>query len=298
MKSSSATFYRYFPVSERDKKWGLYATSAGESRIAPHAVYPPEGHPKNFAFDWQHGRVLDGFALVYISSGRGKFESKPSYSAPIEPGHAFLLFPKVWHRYTPDPETGWNEHWIGFDGEIARRWLQHRFISAQRPVVKIQAEDTVLATFSRVMQSIRTSLPALQQILAGAAVNLLGLCYSAQQAQPAAEAQGANAIELAIARIQNEFPRDLNMQLMAKELGVSYRWFRSAFTAHTGLSPHQYLLELRIVRARNLLAETTFSVKEIAIQAGFEDEHYFSRLFRHKLNLTPSQWRTRSRRHK
>jgi hypothetical protein len=98
MKSSSATFYRYFPVSERDKKWGLYATSAGESRIAPHAVYPPEGHPKNFAFDWQHGRVLDGFALVYISSGRGKFESKPSYSAPIEPGHAFLLFPKVWHR--------------------------------------------------------------------------------------------------------------------------------------------------------------------------------------------------------
>jgi transcriptional regulator GlxA family with amidase domain len=64
------------------------------------------------------------------------------------------------------------------------------------------------------------------------------------------------------------------------------------------LSPHQYLLELRIVRARSLLTEAEFSVKEIATQTGFEDEHYFSRLFRQKLHFTPSQWRNRSRRRK
>ena len=85
------------------------------------------------------------------------------------------------------------------------------------------------------------------------------------------------------------------MKLLAQELGVSYSWFRHTFTAHTGLSPHQYLLELRLVRARSLLAETEFSIKEIAMQTGFEDEFYFSRLFRQKLNLTPSQWRNRSR---
>ena len=298
MKSSAATFFHYFPVSRRDLKWGLYATTAGETRIAPGTAYPPSGHPKGFAFDWQHGRVLDGFAIVYISNGRGKFESKPNYSAPIEPGHAFLLFPGVWHRYAPDPETGWYEHWIGFDGETARGWLRHRFISPKNPVLKINAEDTMLATFSRVMQSIRVNRPALQQILAGATANLLGLFYSAQQAQPAAETQNSNAIELAIAHLQNEFARDLDMKLLAQELGVSYSWFRSTFAAHTGLSPHQYLLELRLVRARNLLAETEFSVKEIAVQTGFEDEHYFTRLFRQKLNYTPSEWRNRSRRRK
>ena len=129
----------------------------------------------------------------------------PTFPQPIEPGHAFLLFPKVWHRYTPNPETGWHEHWIGFDGEIARRWLKHKFISPKNPVVKINAEDTVLATFSRIMQSIRANRPALQQILAGATDNLMGLFYSAQQAQPAADAQNANVIERAITRIQNEF---------------------------------------------------------------------------------------------
>ena len=73
-------------------------------------------------------------------------------------------------------------------------------------------------------------------------------------------------------------------------------WFRHTFTAHTGLSPHQYLLEFRLVRARSLLTETELSVKEIATQTGFEDEFYFSRLFWQKLELTPSQWRSRRRR--
>ena len=181
MKAETTSFYRYFPISRRDKNWGLYITTAGEARIMPHTAYPPGGHPKGYAFDWQHGRVLDSFALVYISSGSGKFESKPNFSLSVDAGHAFLLFPGVWHRYAPDAETGWHEHWIGFDGDIARRWLQHRFISKKNPVAKINAEDTVLATFSRVMQSIRANRPALQQILAGATANLLGLFYSAQE---------------------------------------------------------------------------------------------------------------------
>ena len=295
MKSGDVSFYRYFPISQRDKKWGLYATTVGEARVPPHTAYPPSGHPKGFAFDWRHGRILHGFALVYISSGRGMFEAKPNFSAPIGAGHIILLFPNVWHRYAPDPETGWCEHWIGFDGETAHRWHRHRFISATKPVLKINAEDTVLATFSRVMQSIRANRPALQQILAGATANLVGLSYSAQQAQPDAEMQTANAIESAIARIQNEYALDLNMKLLAQEAGVSYSWFRATFAAHTGLSPHQYLLEFRLIRARNLLAETELSVKEIATQTGFGDEFYFSRLFREKLNLSPSQWRNRSR---
>jgi AraC-like DNA-binding protein len=298
MKSESSSFYRYFPVSRRDMNWGLYVTTAGEARITPHAAYPPYGHPKGYAFDWQHGRVLDGFALVYISSGRGKFESKPHVPVSIEPGHAFLLFPKVWHRYAPDAATGWHEHWIGFDGEIARRWLRHKLFSAKNPIIKTNAEDTVLATFSRIMQSIRANRPALQQILAGATDNLMGLIYSAQQVQPAHDPANTNAIESAIARIQNEYGRNLNMKLLARELGVSYSWFRHTFAAHTGLSPHQYLLEFRLVRARNLLAESEFSIKEIATQTGFEDEFYFSRLFRQKLNLSPSQWRNRSRHHR
>ena len=294
MNSNYFSFHRYFPVSTRDRKWGLFVTTMGETRVPPHTPYPPAVHPKGYAFDWQHGRVLESFALVYISGGRGNFESDGKINLPIEPGNVFLLFPGIWHRYQPDSKTGWHEHWIGFDGEWARNWRKCKFISPAKPVVKINFEDTVLATFNRIMQAVRTNRPALQQILAGAAVNLAGMCYSAQQAPPETGDPGSNVIEQAITRLENDLGRPLDMKSLARELGVSYHWFRSTFAMHTGLAPHQYLLEMRLVRARNLLAETRLSVKEIAVQTGFQDEHYFSRLFRQKLNVTPSQWRSRS----
>jgi len=293
VNSNFFSFHRYFPVSERDRKWGLFVTTIGETRVPPHTPYPPTGHPKAYTFDWQHGRVLDGFALVYISGGRGNFESDGKINLAVEPGNVFLLFPGVWHRYQPDSKTGWHEFWIGFDGNTARNWQKHKFISAAKPVVKINSEDTVLATFNRIMQAVRANRPALQQILAGAAANLAGLCYSAQQAPPEAGNPGSNTIEQTIARMEGDLGVQLDMKAMAQELGVSYSWFRSAFAMHTGLAPHQYLLEMRLVRARNLLVGTNLSVKEIAVQTGFEDEHYFSRLFRQKLNVTPSQWRNR-----
>src|SRR5262249_1541432 len=71
----SKSFYRYFPLSKRDRKWGLHVTTAGKTRIGPHEDYPPKGHPKRYDFDWAHGRILHDHQAVYISKGRGWFES-------------------------------------------------------------------------------------------------------------------------------------------------------------------------------------------------------------------------------
>lgn len=87
---------------------------------------------------------------------------------------------------------------------------------------------------------------------------------------------------------------DLDLEKLADELNVSYTWFRRMFTQHTGLSPHQYRLQLRIARARTLLADTQLSVKEVAFRCGFESEQYFSRLFKQKTSLTATQWRARA----
>jgi AraC-like DNA-binding protein len=293
VNSNFSSFHRYFPVSGRDRKWGLFVSTIGETRVPPHSVYPPSGHPKTYAFDWQHGRVLPDFTLVYISGGRGNFESAGNICLPIESGSVFLLFPGVWHRYQPDDKTGWHEFWIGFDGEIARNWQKNKFISSSQPVIKINSEDTVLATFSRIIQAVRANRPALQQILVGAAANLMGLIYSAQQTPQLAEHSASNVIEQAIGRMETDSGVALDMEKLSQDFGVSYSWFRSAFASHTGLAPHQYLLEMRLLRARNLLVQSKISIKEIARQTGFQDEHYFSRLFRQKMKITPSQWRSR-----
>lgn len=294
METSQKRFSRYFPVSVRDRKWGWHVTTVGGMRSLPGEAYPAAGHPKGYNFDWSKGRVLDCHALVYISRGRGSFESRQSAKELIEAGQVIFLFPGVWHRYRPDAETGWDEHWIGFDGDVARRWVENKFFAARTPVFKPGQEEKWLTLFTELIAVIKLNRPALQQVMAGFTAQMLGLLYSGQQAGLAGDDQALLIVQRAIAKMQTEMESGLNAQALARELNVSYSSFRHTFQQHTGSSPHQYLLELRLVRARNLLTQTPLSVKEIAKQAGFEDEHYFCRFFKTKMGLTPGQWRVRS----
>lgn len=288
------TLYRYFPLSARDRKWGLYVTTTGQSRIGRHERYPPSGHPKGYDFKWDSGRILHDHAVVYISRGGGWLESKPCPRQRLEAGDVFLLFPEVWHRYAPDPETGWDEHWIGFNGDLPRRWIKHGFFSPQLPILKPRQESVLLPLFTQALEVSQTNQAAVQQILAGLATQIMGLLYSARQAGFTREVHPASPVQITVERMQTSLDSDLDVPAIARQLGVSYSWLRRTFADHTGLSPHQYLLELRLVRARNLLSESALTVKEVGRRIGFEDEHYFSRLFHKKVGIAPGLWRARA----
>ena len=141
MEAHPKRFSRYFPVSVRDRKWGWHVTTVGETRTLPGEAYPAAGHPRGYTFDWSKGRVLDCHALVYISHGRGSFESQHSAKQMIEAGQVIFLHPGIWHRYRPEAQTGWHEHWLGFDGDVARRWVKNKFFPPHTPVFKPGQEE-------------------------------------------------------------------------------------------------------------------------------------------------------------
>ncbi len=70
---------------------------------------------------------------------------------------------------------------------------------------------------------------------------------------------------------------------------ISASSLQRSFNAHFGMSPKQYLLKLRMNHALELLVENVLSVKEIAFACGFNDEKYFSRVFKSKYGYPPSQ---------
>jgi AraC-like DNA-binding protein len=54
-----------------------------------------------------------------------------------------------------------------------------------------------------------------------------------------------------------------------------------------GVSPHNYHLELKILRAKEMILTTDKSIKEISFELGFQSIHYFSRLFKNKIGMSP-----------
>jgi AraC-like DNA-binding protein len=87
----------------------------------------------------------------------------------------------------------------------------------------------------------------------------------------------------------------VDLPALAKRLGYSYSRFRTLFKRETGLSPRQYQLEIRINRARDLLAGSDQSVTQIADRLGFCSVYYFSRLFKARTGTSPlSHRRTQS----
>lgn len=293
---NAQTFYRYFPVAQRDRDWGLFVTTVGESRIGPGSAYPPGGHPKSYDFQASAGRSLHEYQIIYISAGEGWFKSAKTGRVRIEAGTVILLFPGVWHSYAPRPAVGWNEHWVGFNGDIARRFVRHDFFAPERPVLRAGEEGRLLALFNDILEATRSNHPALQQIMGGAVVNMLAMLYSVQQSRLAGDDPGLQIIHRAVTRMRESPEKPLNIPDLANELKVSYRWFRRSFAHHTGLSPHQYFLDVRLARARDLLAQTTLPTKEIAARVGFEDAQYFCRLFHKKVGFAPGTWREKAQR--
>lgn len=91
--------------------------------------------------------------------------------------------------------------------------------------------------------------------------------------------------------IKENYQRNIDFKVIAESYGYSYDRFRHIFAEEANISLNQYLLNCRIYEAKQLLLNTDYSIKEIAIRCGFKDTGYFIKYFSNKMNITPNKFR-------
>ena len=285
-----AAFSRYLPPDPTARAWGTHVIDAGFTAIPPHTRYPPGKHPDGYMFTWKRGRVLNEYQLVYITLGGGIFESREMGQRTITAGHVFLLFPGKWHRYRPDRSTGWDEHWIGFNGSYADQIMSH-FFPADQPVLRVGHDEELLHMFQSVAQLMQTAPPGYQQMMAGNTVAALARARGLAMCKGAPAGDHANKIQQACLFLLEHAATNVDLKALAGRLGYSYSRFRTVFKDQTGMSPRQYQIEIRVNRARDLLTQSDEPIGEIADRLGFYSIYYFSRFFKQKTGMTPSAYR-------
>lgn len=290
-RQEADTFFRYLPASDAIRAWGMYVASVGYSRIPPQHGYPPAQHPADHHFTWLRGRVLTAPTLVYLTRGQGIFESSASGRVGVRAGHLFVVFPGVWHRYSPDPATGWDEHWVEFDGDCARRFLAQKDLQPAEPVLDVGLDDRLVELFRSMADCAVEEAYGFEYQLAGLALQVVALAIAAQGRRRFA----GNAADAVVARAKcilvENLATNVDLPELAQQLNVSYTWFRRVFKEYTGFSPRQFQLHHRIHNAAQLLAGTTLPVGTIAERLGFQNVYYFSDLFKRRMACSPQAYR-------
>jgi len=288
-------YYRYLPISEADQHWGLSILNAGCTRIKANQDYPYRQHPDHHYFTWNNGRVLDEYQVIYIASGEGSFESRSVPQTDVQPGTAILLFPGEWHRFRPAKRSGWDEYWVGFRGEVADNLIRRKFFEAAAALVPVGFSAEIVGLFSSIIDQTRNEGPGYQPWVSGMLLHLLGCIYSLDKQRSFDDTGGIKAkMEQAMMLLRCKIDEDVTIQQIAEELNVSYAWFRKWFKLYTGMAPQQYVIQLKMEKAKALLADPGNSVKGIAYQLRFEHPLYFSKLFKEKVGVSPEIYRKNS----
>jgi AraC-like DNA-binding protein len=292
MPAAAADYFRYFPISREAASWGVAVTAAGCTRIRPHTAYPPVRHPADHHFEWSRGRILEALQVVLITAGRGEFEQRGVKLQRLEAGDAFMLFPGVWHRYRPDPATGWEESWVELAGETVDRLLRRKTLPTRSPVLRNAFAAGLEGLLEAVHARARQPAPGFDPELAARGFAVLAAWSQAGRAAQR-ESRLAQAVAAAEHHLAENLAAPVNIAALARRLGVAYSHFRQAFKAHTGYAPWQYMLHLRLAQARRQLAGSDATLDEIAGRLGFSSAFHLSAAFKRAYGSAPARWRSR-----
>lgn len=100
-----------------------------------------------------------------------------------------------------------------------------------------------------------------------------------------------SALRRCIALMEAGLERDLGLDEVAREAGLSTSHFIRSFRKSTGKTPYQFLLDRRVQRAQTLMRDPRASLAKIAVLSGFADQHHLARIFRRITGMTPRAYR-------
>jgi AraC-like DNA-binding protein len=203
---------------------------------------------------------------------------------------ASCFSPGTWHRYKPDTQSGWEEYWVGFKGTYADD-LMKKVFSPDNPFITAGLNNNLLKLFHELLEHVQQASGGYHQVIAGITLQMLGLIHSTAHHTEISASNTSQLIEKAKFLFREALQEPDKIENILRKLPVSYSKLRKDFKAHTGLSPNQYQLNLRLDKSKELLVNTSLSISEIAYQTGFESLSYMCKIFKKKTGVSPKLYR-------
>ena len=280
----------------RDMTYGRLGFPLPDQSVPLHAMLAACGHENQTdrRYDWdgmQRGDA-DTALIQYTIAGHGMLDYE-GRQFRVGPGQAMIIYYPFPNRYwLPDDAKHWQFIYVCLYGEdVMRLWKEA--IRLAGPVISSSPNSRFVRLLADIVRR-RIRGEHLTAFLSSALAYRLTMHLLEHCANPLPDAERPDFVVRAAGFCEQHYTETIGVEEIADASGYSRYHFSRQFKQATGMAPAEYVTNLRLQHAIDLLTDTDLAIKEIAGRVGFNGSNYFCRAFRKHTGISPGEYRHRS----
>ena len=230
----------------------------------------------------------------FVFSGKGIFECMGK-TYHLSANQGFFIEQNVPIYYKADDQDPWHYAWISLGGKQADTLFQKLCLNTETPIYNARPNADLYTAFRNCMHQHTTGTDNDMC----AAVFSLFATLEKNSVNQIVEKQNFKQLYVQTAEqyiLSNYHSPDIKIEKIAAIVGINRSYLTRLFIEKFGHSPQQYLLNLRMERAKNFLQNTSHSIQTIACSVGYSNIDAFSKIYKKYFGASPSQTRKLSSR--
>ncbi|TNJ66019.1 AraC family transcriptional regulator [Paenibacillus hemerocallicola] len=237
-------------------------------------------------------RTTTYYSLHFVLEGTGTYiQDNRSYD--LQRNDLFCLFPNRSHEYFTSDNHPLQMAWIAFDGKKALSILERLGMGPAVPFVRNAIRPGVRELIDAFFDLIRAhgrKASDFAKLIAFYSV------FEALSENPAMQEKGSGEssggwLQKGVEYLEMHYAEGITIEKAASFVGVDRAYFSRKFNAAYGMSPIKYLQNLKMKAACTMLADTAYTLTEIAFSVGYHDLFSFSKAFKKHFHMSPSEFR-------
>lgn len=229
----------------------------------------------------------DQYILIYCTDGKGTIEvNGQKYS--LGRSDAFCIPKGARHRYYADKKEPWSILWVHFKGED----MKHFPLEEQRLVhMNSRHSDNRMMVLFNLLFSVLEKNYTLGNFIYISRVLLLILSEIYFREKIDESTMQDRHVTMVIRFMYQNLGKNLSLQQIADEVELSKSYLNAVFKAQTGRAPVEFFIHLKMQEACKLLKSADMYIYEVSERLGYEDQYYFSRIFKKVVGMPPRDYK-------
>ena len=234
------------------------------------------------------------YQLLYVASGKVHFIFDNTERI-IPKGNMVLFRPgetQMYYLYAADkPET----YWVHFTGSDVDLLLDYYRMPKNENVFFTGTSPDYQWLFRQMIQELQLMRVNYEDLLN---MNLRHIFLIINRYLVEGNKVGTemlDEVEKAAHYFNEHYNETIVIEDYAREHGMTANWFTQSFKKITIFTPLQYIVSLRITNAMNMIETTDYNVSQIAAAVGYDNSMYFSRVFKNRTGMSPTEYKNRDK---